>query len=105
MINEASINMVLSTHSPYVLAKINSLLKAGSLSSTGVSSKELSTIVPEAAWLKPDQLRAYAIRDGRTESILDEDGLLSGSYLDEISNDISAEFLKLLELEVRSGPS
>jgi predicted ATPase len=95
--------MFISTHSPYVLSKLNSLLKAGQLGEReGAIGGHVSDVVPRSAWLAPGALAAYAIRDGVVENILDEeDGLLSGSYLDEISNEIAEQFLSLLGLEAR----
>jgi len=92
-------SMLITTHSPYVLSKINVLLKAGSLAaSTPAKSHQLAEIVPRASWLDADQTRAYAIVNGRLHSIL-SDGLIDGDYLDEVSGDISRTFNKLLHLE------
>lgn len=92
-------SMVITTHSPYVLSKLNNLLMAGTL---GSSSKEKSllveAIVPKVAWIRPIHVRAYAISNGVVVSILDEDGLIDANYLDAVSDDIGLEFAKLLEL-------
>lgn len=39
------------------------------------------------------------MEDGELKNLLDEDGLIDGSYLDSISEDISYEFSRLLSIE------
>ncbi|MBU7573795.1 MAG: AAA family ATPase, partial [Hydrogenophaga sp.] len=94
-------NLVLTTHSPYVLTKINNLLQAGALSRrlSEDKKKALDSIVSRRAWLTARNVSAYALRDGKTESILESDGLISADYLDEVSSEMSTEFGRLLELE------
>lgn len=98
-------SLVLTTHSPYVLAKVNNLLKAGSLGRrlSEPLRRELESIVPRRAWLIARNVRAYAIVGGHLQSIIGRDGLVDGDYLDEISSDLAHEFSRLLDLEERNG--
>lgn len=93
--------LVLTTHSPYVLTKVNNLLKAGAIAKrlNDIQRKDLEQIVPRRAWLQAKNVRAYAIHEGRLISILESDGLVSADYLDEVSGDLSREFGALLTLE------
>ncbi len=93
--------LLLTTHSPYVLSKINNLIKAGDLDTKlpKQSIAKLADIIPRRSRLAPGSIRAYAIKDGVTVSIIGEEGLIEADYLDEISNEIGTEFAKLLELE------
>ncbi|MGO7156463.1 AAA family ATPase [Rhizobium leguminosarum] len=94
-------NMIITTHSPYVLSKINNLLKAGALGFTGGKRQvqKVSEIVPKTSWLDVKRTRAYAIIDGSLTDIISEDGLIDGEYLDDVSGDISRIFNRLLEVE------
>lgn len=94
-------SLVLTTHSPYVLTKVNNLLKAGSISKTlnETQRKDLEQIIPRKAWLQARNVRAYAIHDGKLVSILESDGLISADYLDEVSGELGEEFGCLLALE------
>lgn len=96
-------SLVMTTHSPYVLTKINNLLKAGSLSRrlSEPLRKELEALIPRRAWLNARHVRAYAIRDGVLCPLIGKDGFVDGDYLDEISSDLSREFSSMLELEGR----
>jgi hypothetical protein len=96
------LELVLTTHSPYVLVKINNLIKAGQLgrSHSEVRRLKVQSVVPRSSWLGHKFVAAYAIKDGCLENIIDHDGLIAADYLDEVSGNISAEFMKLLEIEV-----
>ena len=100
-----SSSLVLTTHSPYVLTKINNLLKAGSLSRRLSESlkKELEALIPKRAWLTARHVRAYAIKAGVLQPLLGKDGFVDGDYLDEISSALSNEFSSMLELEEKSA--
>jgi hypothetical protein len=95
--------MILTTHSPYVLAKINNLVKAGLISEmSSDSADKVASIIPRQAWLKREDVAAYALKEGRLVYISESDGLIDGSYLDEISGHIAREFSRLLELEIEA---
>lgn len=95
-------NLLLTTHSPYVLAKFNNLIKAGSLARSGKASSnvELAKVVPETSWMPPKSVNAYAIIDGYLNNIMDDTGLIAADYLDDVSGDIAKEFSQLLAIEV-----
>jgi energy-coupling factor transporter ATP-binding protein EcfA2 len=98
-------SLVLTTHSPYVLTKVNNLLKAGSISKKigEPKRKELDAIISRRAWVFSNKVRAYAIKDGKLFSILDSDGLIDADYLDTVSGDMGTEFSRLLQLEEAIG--
>lgn len=103
MINNSNgIDLVLTTHSPYVLVKINNLIKAGQLGRSHSESKRASVakVVSRSSWLGARSVHAYAICNGVVESIVDEDGLVNAEYLDAVSGEIGNEFMRLLEIEV-----
>jgi AAA15 family ATPase/GTPase len=93
--------MVLTTHSPYVLVKINNLIKAGQLGRTNnqIRRRTVSQIVDRMAWLGANSVAAYAIQDGVLQSIMDDDGLIAADYLDDVSGELSKEFMSLLQIE------
>jgi len=99
--NISGCGLVMTTHSPYVLVKINNLLKAGAISRKlrEPGKKDLETIINRRAWLDVKNVSAYALRDGKLFSIIEDDGLIDGEYLDGISEEMSTEFSNLLGLE------
>lgn len=101
LVSGNSRRLVITTHSPYVLAKVNNLMKAGALEQSLGPEKQskLNAVVPKAFRIARGTARAYAIVDGTLVNILDSDGLIAADYLDSISNEIGAEFSSLLGLE------
>ncbi|WP_428309115.1 AAA family ATPase [Hydrocarboniphaga sp.] len=99
-----SLDMVLTTHSPYVLAKINNLIKAASIAQLGERyQRSVAEIVRPTSWVPAGATQAYCIHQSELLSIIDDDGLIDGSYLDHVSGDISEEFTRLLAIETENG--
>jgi len=95
-----SLDMLITTHSPYVLAKLNNLIKAGQIArKSNINKDALAKIVSENGWLPKNFVEAYSIKDGLVEKIIDSEGLISADYLDSVSIEISEEFESLLDLE------
>lgn len=101
VISENNAKMVITTHSPYVLTQINILLKAAQLAQKFPDARaQIDKIVRERNWLRPASTVAYAIVGRRVVQITDDDGLLVGDYLDEVSGYLDREFSSLLEIEI-----
>jgi hypothetical protein len=97
-----NVKLFITTHSPYILTSFNNLMEAGALYKKvdGAKKKKLAKIVPEDMAIDPDDVRAYSLDyDGKLKSIMDEYGLISTNQIDDVSNDLSIEFGKLLDLE------
>ncbi|PSC02992.1 hypothetical protein SLNSH_21000 [Alsobacter soli] len=96
--------MFITTHSPYILAKINNLLRAGDLgrAQRRKYSAQVDKVIPRNAWLNSGQFAAYAIEQKTVVSVLGDDGLVDGDYLDRVSSDISEEFSDLLMIEAQN---
>jgi len=94
--------LFLTTHSPYVLAKINNLVKAHAVATwrRGAKAKDVQAILPKDTWIPAKNVRAYAIENRMLRPILDEEGLIDAAYLDDVSGQISREFSSLLGIEV-----
>lgn len=95
-------DLFLTTHSPYVLSKLNNLVNAHRIGSMnrGKYAREVAAVVPKKSWVPAESLRAYAIEERVLRSIMDESGLIDAVYLDDVSSQISQEFSALLEIEV-----
>jgi len=92
-------SLILTTHSPYIMAKLNVFSKAGQLAKRKKRNQDINDIVPRECWLGDGQLSASAIEGGELRNLLDEDGLIDGAYLDDVSEDISRQFSRLLRIE------
>ncbi len=100
---ERTFQMIVTTHSPYILSSLNNLMYAGNLTSTFEEErfKDVYKIIPASEIIKPNEVFAYSLNPKKEiESLIDtETNLISQNILDDVSNDISIEFGKLLELE------
>lgn len=92
--------LIVTTHSPYIMMRLNVLLKAGAISRRRKRNKKLGSIVPRDAWIDVEDFNAVKISNGRLSSIIDEEeGLVDAEFLDGISDSISRDFDELLDLE------
>lgn len=93
----------ITTHSPYVLSKLNNLIKAQEVGNKKGLADAVSKVIAKPNWIDTKDVAAFALQDGFLKNIKDETGLIDGSYLDNISNEISEDFMKLLEIEISSA--
>lgn len=101
VISGSEAKMVVTTHSPYVLSQINILLKAAALAQEMPEQQSrIAAVVSPRSWLKRSSTVAYAIVGRRLRRITDEEGLLDGDYLDEVSGHLAREFSQLVEIEI-----
>ncbi|WP_186148013.1 AAA family ATPase [Burkholderia gladioli] len=98
-------DLLVTTHSPYVLAKINNMIKAGAIEKKfgGAVIGKLDEILKIKCALRPGTVNAYAIIDGILTDIVDDSGLIDADYLDEVSGEIGEEFDRLLDIERGHG--
>lgn len=101
MINgERKHNLFITTHSPYVMASFNNLIQAGDvLDEDRTKQEKLARIMPLSLVLNYEDVGAYAIKDGNLHTMMDDEmKLISPTELDAVSDEISTQFGKLLEL-------
>ncbi len=93
--------IIITTHSPYILSSLNNLLYAGYLRNNMKEKAKLYSVVPEIEIISPDRVYAYSLtKEKKIKPIIDkETQLISQNVLDDVSNEISIEFGKLLDLE------
>ena len=97
----------ITTHSPYILTAFNNLIQAGKTLKALREKpdqndllKDLFKIVPENQTLDINDVAAYTIKNGMIESLINEDNnLIDTNIIDEVSNEFSQVFEKLIELE------
>ena len=92
-------NLVLTTHSPYILSKLNNYLKAGLLGKSKRNAERVAELVKRDCWLTPDRVLAYSIEGGTLKTLIGEDGLIDASYIDSVSEEVSKVFSALLDIQ------
>ena len=71
MRNHIDSQIVLTTHSPYLLAILKNLLAAGRLSKKNPeAAAEIEARIPKLCWLMPDDVEVYHLKDGVSHPII-----------------------------------
>ncbi|MGL5192569.1 MAG: AAA family ATPase [Chroococcales cyanobacterium] len=101
LVNQTHNQVLITTHSPYILSSFNNLLYAYNLGSK--KSEQVEGVVNRHLWINPNRLDAYILEDGKARSIFDtEMGLIESAEIDRVSDIIVNTFNQLFELEAVS---
>ena len=96
-------NLIFTTHSPYILSKINNYLMAGQVGRNTKKISQVSKVVPRGLWLIPSRVKAYAFNDGKLEDIMSSDGIIDAEYIDSVSQSVGETFSQLLDIQYADG--
>jgi predicted ATPase len=102
--------IIITTHSPYILTAFNNLLFADRVVSKNSDAKlEVTEIIKEEYHLKYSDFSAYSLGNSFGDNgqyyknICDDDsGLINQNYLDTVSEILGAEFQKLYKIHAKS---
>ncbi|WP_031455444.1 AAA family ATPase [Flavobacterium chungangense] len=100
-INGTKHKLIITTHSPYVLSALDTLILAkNTFNEREVLKKEINDIVFYLRWLDYEDISVYEVRnDGKVYSIKNEEfRSIDTNAIDGVSDIISEEFDKLTEL-------
>lgn len=104
-----SLQLVITTHSPYLLASFNNLVYAHQLAETlrdqPAELAKLYQVVPKSQQLPLADFRVYGFENGGVRSLIDaESGLLSADLLDSASDVTADQFGDLMALDPATRP-
>ncbi|OQX02455.1 MAG: hypothetical protein BWK80_57815, partial [Desulfobacteraceae bacterium IS3] len=98
--NQRKDNFVITTHSPYILTAINNLILASEVSKEK-SPEEVGKIIDLDCAVRYEDVKAYTIRQGIVESIMDEENRLIGpTVIDSVSDEFDNVFDALIRLQM-----
>ena len=98
--NEESNQVLLTTHSPYILASLNNLLKAYTVGQVGQNREAVSKIISPLLWVNPERVFVGYMESGGITPILNQElQQIEHDSLDSVSNDIMSKFDELLEIQ------
>ncbi len=100
--NSGPNQIVITTHSPYILATVNNLLYANKVGRT--HEKEVSKRIDKNLWLDYKRVGAYFVggeeNEGRIKRIMDDElEMIKSEYVDSASQIINEEFDFIFALE------
>ena len=87
--------LVLTTHSPYILFSLNNCMMGG-LVENNIPEEVRKNLDSKGAWIDPKKVSIYEIHEGTLRCIQDEDGIIEDNYLNQAYKENSAEYLSLL---------
>lgn len=98
---KSNYQIIVTTHSPYILSSFNNLLQAGRLNELKPNNiEDIEKIVPKEEQINPNLLCAYSLNKGVKDILIDEEThLISQTILDSVSSEIANEFGNLLDIE------
>ncbi len=112
MVNQNEYNqLIITTHSPYILSVFNNLLFAQRVVSKNQTvKKEVANVIDKDFWLNASDFAAYSLSNKALgseqkycEAIFDEaTGLIAQNYLDTVSEMLSGEFSKLYSIHAKT---
>lgn len=99
--NDFKFQIIVTTHSPYILSSFNNLIEAGKLTLNQPEKiSQIKKVISLKETINPDLLIGYSINKGENKKIIDnESKLISQTILDSVSDEIAIEFDKLLDIE------
>lgn len=97
-------NMVITTHSPYILYAVNNCILANIVKGNVEVEDRSDVDVPESVWVDGKKISVWELRDGYIKNqekelnltIQDNDGLIRGNYFDRVMHNIMADFNNLM---------
>ncbi|MBN1191912.1 MAG: AAA family ATPase [Dehalococcoidales bacterium] len=89
--------IVVTTHSPYILSSYNNLLYAQMI---GRTKSEVNNIIDKHYWIDPQRIGAYFISNGLASPIIDPNShLIKSDIIDSVSRSINDNFDKIFTLD------
>ena len=114
VVNNSESQIIITTHSPYILSVFNNLLYATKVAELNKSKqKEVNEIIPEFAQLNPNEFRAYSLKN-KSKTYIDDDlrycepifdketGMIAQNYLDDVSEELGDDFDQLYNIHTQS---
>jgi predicted ATPase len=93
-----------TTHSPYILSSFNNLIYSGNIKNKlkleGKKSDKLNKVIPTKEQLESNMFSVYSLRNNEQKYLIEKESkLISPTILDSVSDEISLEFDKLLNID------
>ncbi len=97
MSNIENSQVIITTHSPYILASFNNLILANKV---GSKKEDVSARINKNLWIKRDKVYAALVTNGRVKDIIDNElNIIQQENIDSVSGEINDEFDFLFQFE------
>lgn len=100
--NKSKSKLIITTHSPYILASLDNLIQANNANLETKKNKKdiISNIIDEKLWVNFDAVESYYFSEGFANETLDSEFKnIGSSNIDDVSSKIAEEYENLLEIK------
>jgi predicted ATPase len=98
MSNIEKSQVIITTHSPYILAAINNLIFANKIGA--IKEEEVSAKINKNLWINRDKVYAALVANGQVKDIIDSElNIIQQENIDSVSSTINDEFDFLFQFE------
>ena len=102
-LNKERDNLVITTHSPYILYALNNCM-LGALVSGRIPDNDTDSLKDKDSWVHPGLVSIWSLKDGTfyqaeanvNHTIQDEEGLIRNNYFNEVMQNVMGNFSNLL---------
>jgi hypothetical protein len=95
MLVNAGINILITTHSPYIVDHLANLIKADQHDNKE-SIKDLFYLENTDAFISQEKVSMYLFEDGTAKNVLDKNGVVDWSTFGNVSQDIADIYPQLI---------
>lgn len=97
MSNVENSQVIITTHSPYILASINNLILANKV---GSENAKVADRINQNLWIRSDKVYAAVVANGQAKEIIDSElNIIQQEKIDSVSSTINHEFDFLFQFE------
>lgn len=97
MSNVENSQVIITTHSPYILASINNLILANKV---GSENAKVANRINQNLWIRSDKVYAALVANGQAKEIIDSElNIIQQEKIDSVSSTINHEFDFLFQFE------
>lgn len=95
--NIKSKNLIITTHSPYILSSVNNLLL--SYKKGLINKEKTNEVINSESWVNPLNFDAYEVKNGKVRKIFNNKiGLIEDTMIDEVSEIIMDDFKEIASI-------
>ena len=88
-------NLMLTTHSPYILYALNNCLLGG-LVKKSIPDSEQNQFQSNSSWIDPKLVSVWEIEGGKIRCVQDKDNIISENYFDIKMTELTDEYFQIL---------
>ncbi|KWT91070.1 AAA family ATPase [Candidatus Magnetominusculus xianensis] len=100
VMNATQGQMIITTHSPYILTSFNNLIHANNVAKKISIENEVTKIVDKSLWIDIDKMDVYELEGGECIDIVDRElNFIKAEAIDKASDDIEDVYEKLFDIK------